>query len=73
MRAVPGIETVADGAYSRSMRLAHGPAVITLSQAAGDFVDCRLRLADTRDLGSAVARARRQRRERMKAMRFGYP
>lgn len=59
VRAVPGIETVADGAYSRSMRLAHGPAVITLRQAAGDFVECRLRLADTRDLGSAVARARR--------------
>ena len=59
VRAVPGIETVADGAYSRSMRLAHGPAVITLRQAAGDFIECRLRLADTRDLGSAVARARR--------------
>src|SRR5690625_8031967 len=36
-----------------------GPAVVTLSPGAGDFVDCRLRLADTRDLGSAVTRARR--------------
>ncbi|WP_169252169.1 AlkA N-terminal domain-containing protein [Brevibacterium sp. 'Marine'] len=59
VRAVPGIEAVADGAYTRSLRLPHGPAVITVRQGAGDFVDCRLRLADTRDLGSAVARTRR--------------
>lgn len=59
VRAVHGIESVADGAYTRSMRLAHGPAVITVRQGAGDFVDCRLRLADVRDVGSAVARTRR--------------
>ena len=59
VRAVTGIEDVSDDAYTRSMRLAHGPAVITVRQGAGDFVDCRLRLADTRDLGSAVARVRR--------------
>lgn len=58
-RAVAGIENVSDGAYTRSMRLAHGPAVITVRQGDGDFVDCHLRLADTRDLGSAVARVRR--------------
>ncbi|MCS4591864.1 helix-turn-helix domain-containing protein [Brevibacterium sediminis] len=58
-RAVAGIENVSDGAYTRSMRLAHGPAVITVRQGHGDFVDCRLRLADTRDLGSTVARVRR--------------
>ncbi|WP_172169311.1 DNA-3-methyladenine glycosylase 2 family protein [Brevibacterium sp. CT2-23B] len=58
-RAVAGIENVSDGAYTRSMRLTHGPAVITVRQGHGDFVDCRLRLADTRDLGSAVARVRR--------------
>ncbi|WP_166971537.1 DNA-3-methyladenine glycosylase 2 family protein [Brevibacterium atlanticum] len=59
VRAVPGVESVADGAYTRSMRLAHGPAVVTLSQGTGDYIDCRLRLADTRDLGSAAARSRR--------------
>lgn len=59
VRAVEGIEHISDGAYTRSMRLAHGPAVITVRQGAGEFVDCRLRLADTRDLGSAVARVRR--------------
>ncbi|WP_434595379.1 DNA-3-methyladenine glycosylase 2 family protein [Brevibacterium sp. 1718] len=58
-RAVAGIENVSDGAYTRSMRLAHGPAVITVRQGHGDFVDCRIRMADTRDLGSAVARVRR--------------
>ncbi len=59
VRAVNGIESLAGGAYTRSMRLAHGPAVVTLRRREGDFVECRLRLADTRDLGSAVARARR--------------
>lgn len=59
VRAVPGIESVAAGAYTRSLRLAHGPAVVTLRQGAGDFVECRLRLHDSRDLGSAVARCRR--------------
>ena len=58
-RAVEGVERISDGAYTRSLRLAHGPAVIAVRQGAGDFVDCRLRLTDTRDLGSAVARVRR--------------
>ncbi|MGO2862176.1 MAG: Ada metal-binding domain-containing protein [Brevibacterium sp.] len=58
-RAVTGIETVDSTGYTRSMRLAHGPAVLTMRRGRGDFVSCRLRLADTRDLGSAVARARR--------------
>lgn len=58
-RAVVGIEKVSDGAYTRSLRLAHGPAVIMVRQGGGDFVECRLRLTDTRDLGSAVARVRR--------------
>ncbi|QQB13472.1 MULTISPECIES: AlkA N-terminal domain-containing protein [Brevibacterium] len=58
-RSVPGIEEVGDGRYTRSLRLAHGPAVISLAAGTGDFVSCRLHLADTRDLGAAVARARR--------------
>lgn len=58
-RAVAGIETVDDHAYTRSLRLAHGPAVVRISAGSGDSVECRLRLADTRDLGSAVARSRR--------------
>lgn len=58
-RAVRGIETVDESGYTRSLRLAHGPALLTLGRGSGEFVTCRLRLADTRDLGSAVARARR--------------
>lgn len=59
VRAIPGVEDVSADHYTRSLRLAHGPAVLTLTPGAGDFIACRLRLADTRDLGSAVARARR--------------
>ena len=59
VRAIPGIEDVTGDRYTRSLRLAHGPAVLTLTPGAGDYIECHLRLADTRDLGSAAARARR--------------
>ncbi|MDN6372120.1 MAG: helix-turn-helix domain-containing protein [Brevibacterium aurantiacum] len=59
LRAIAGVEDVSDDHYTRSLRLAHGAAVVTLVPGSGDFIECRLRLADTRDLGSAVARARR--------------
>lgn len=58
-RAVPGIEDAGADRYGRSLRLAHGPAVIVLRPGRGAFVSCRLLLSDTRDLGAAVARARR--------------
>lgn len=58
-RAIVGIEDVGHHHYTRSLPLAHGPAVLTLTPGAGEYIECRLRLADTRDLGSAVARARR--------------
>jgi len=57
-RAVPGVETVADDGYGRTLRLPHGPATIRLTPRER-HVRCDLRLADVRDLGSAVARARR--------------
>lgn len=59
VRAIDGVEDVSEDRYTRSLRLAHGPAVLTLTPGCGDFIECHLRLADTRDLGSAVARARR--------------
>ncbi|SMX90567.1 AlkA N-terminal domain-containing protein [Brevibacterium antiquum] len=59
VRAIPGVEDVGGDHYTRSLRLAHGPAVLTLTPGAGAFIECHLRLADMRDLGSAVARARR--------------
>ncbi|TVT50658.1 DNA-3-methyladenine glycosylase 2 family protein [Amycolatopsis rhizosphaerae] len=57
-RAVPGAEWAEDGRYGRTLRLPHGPATIELTPLAG-YVRCELRLADVRDLGSAVTRTRR--------------
>lgn len=57
-RAIPGVETVEDGTYARTLRLPHGPAALRLTPCDG-HVRGELRLADVRDLGSAVTRARR--------------
>jgi AraC family transcriptional regulator of adaptative response / DNA-3-methyladenine glycosylase II len=62
-RAVPGIEAFDMSGYSRSMRLAHGYAVVTLTAADDDtggplFVEADLHLSDLRDLTSAVSRCR---------------
>ncbi|HVC15495.1 MAG TPA: AlkA N-terminal domain-containing protein [Acidimicrobiales bacterium] len=57
-RAVPGVETYAAGTYTRTLRLAHGHAVMAL--APGDaHVAATLTLAAMSDLTSAVARCRR--------------
>ena len=55
---VPGVEDVVDGAYRRSLRLPHAPAIVGLADD-GEAVRCALALADPRDLGPAVARCRR--------------
>jgi len=56
-RAVPGVEDCTDGVYARSLALPGGPGVAELS--AGDgHVRCVLRLADERDLDTAVQRCR---------------
>jgi AraC family transcriptional regulator, regulatory protein of adaptative response / DNA-3-methyladenine glycosylase II len=57
-RAIPGVESVVDGEYARTLRLPHGQGTARLRPAAG-HVDCTLRLTDMRDLGSAVSRLRR--------------
>jgi AraC family transcriptional regulator of adaptative response / DNA-3-methyladenine glycosylase II len=57
LRAVPGVEEVLDGGYRRSLRLPHGSGVVELSPADG-YVSARYRLADLRDLGSAMQRSR---------------
>ncbi|OLR90070.1 AlkA N-terminal domain-containing protein [Actinokineospora bangkokensis] len=57
-RAVPGVEACSPGRYARTLRLPHGPATAHL-RPAGTHVQCTLRLADLRDLGTAVARLRR--------------
>jgi AraC family transcriptional regulator of adaptative response / DNA-3-methyladenine glycosylase II len=61
---VPGVEEWRDGAYRRTLRLPHGPAVVALTPPAQTgpgtgHVAATLRLADLRDLGVAIARCRR--------------
>jgi AraC family transcriptional regulator, regulatory protein of adaptative response / DNA-3-methyladenine glycosylase II len=58
MRAVPGVEEVVGGCYRRTLRLPHGHGVVALTPVAGQ-IECRLRLADLRDLTAAVQRCRR--------------
>ena len=55
---VPGCEEVRDGAYRRTLRLAHGNGIVRL-EPAPDHVRCLLRLDDFRDLTTAISRCRR--------------
>ncbi|HEV8560113.1 MAG TPA: AlkA N-terminal domain-containing protein [Actinophytocola sp.] len=57
-RAIPGVESVVDDEYARTLSLPHGQGTARLRPADG-HVECTLRLTDMRDLGSAVARLRR--------------
>jgi AraC family transcriptional regulator, regulatory protein of adaptative response / DNA-3-methyladenine glycosylase II len=57
-RAVPGVEEVVGERYRRTLRLPHGHGIVTLAPADG-HIECRLRLADLRDLTAAVQRCRR--------------
>jgi len=58
-RAIPGVESAAQGQYQRTMLLPHGTAILTLTAGAVGYVSCELRLADLRDLTTAVQRCRR--------------
>ncbi|WP_446666160.1 AlkA N-terminal domain-containing protein [Flexivirga sp. B27] len=55
--AVPGVEEWRDGAYRRTMRLPHGPAVVALRPADG-YVAARVWLRDLADLPVAISRSR---------------
>jgi AraC family transcriptional regulator of adaptative response / DNA-3-methyladenine glycosylase II len=57
-RAIPGVEEYDGTSYRRTLRLPRGAGLATLAPAAG-FVRASLRLADHRDLPTAVARLRR--------------
>ena len=62
-RMVTGIESFEGSSYQRSLRLAHGYAVVSLTPSAtGDhgpaYVEAELHLSDLRDLTSAVSRCR---------------
>ena len=56
--AVPGVEEVRGGAYRRTLRLASGNGIVSLTPQP-DHVQCQVVLDDFRDLATAIARCRR--------------
>ncbi|MDV7196621.1 AlkA N-terminal domain-containing protein [Rhodococcus kroppenstedtii] len=59
--AVPGMETVVDGTYRRSLRLAHGPAVVSCRldrRRGGTVLHVAVRTADERNVPDALDRVR---------------
>jgi AraC family transcriptional regulator, regulatory protein of adaptative response / DNA-3-methyladenine glycosylase II len=56
--AVPGVEEWRDGAYRRTLRLPHGPGVVTL-RPEPEYIACQLSVTDLRDLAIAISRCRR--------------
>jgi AraC family transcriptional regulator of adaptative response / DNA-3-methyladenine glycosylase II len=63
-RAIAGVEVADEHGYARTLRLPHGPAVLSLAPGtrpggAVEHLAARLRLTDVRDLAAAVARLRR--------------
>jgi AraC family transcriptional regulator, regulatory protein of adaptative response / DNA-3-methyladenine glycosylase II len=56
--AIPGVEEWRDGAYRRTLRLPHGPGVVSL-RPGPEFISCQLALTDLRDLAMAISRCRR--------------
>jgi AraC family transcriptional regulator of adaptative response / DNA-3-methyladenine glycosylase II len=56
--AIPGVEEWRDGAYRRTLRLPHGPGVVSL-RPGSEYIACQLALRDLRDLAMAISRCRR--------------
>lgn len=56
--AIPGVEEWRDGAYRRTLRLPHGPGVVSL-RPGPEYIGCHLALTDLRDLAMAISRCRR--------------
>jgi AraC family transcriptional regulator, regulatory protein of adaptative response / DNA-3-methyladenine glycosylase II len=56
--AIPGVEEWRDGAYRRTLRLPHGPGVVSLTPGP-EYIACQLALGDLRDLAMAISRCRR--------------
>lgn len=54
---VPGVEEWLDGAYRRTIRLPHGPAIVEL-RPHPEHIGCKLMLSDLRDLSLAISRCR---------------
>ena len=56
--AVPGVEEWRDGAYRRTLRLPHGPGIVSLAPRR-DHIAATVHLTDPRDLTPAIGRCRR--------------
>jgi len=56
--AIPGVEEWRDGAYRRTLRLPHGPGIVSLAPGP-EYIACQLALTDLRDLAMAISRCRR--------------
>ncbi|KQU06527.1 hypothetical protein ASG56_02360 [Rhodococcus sp. Leaf7] len=56
--AVPGMETFVDGVYRRSLRLDHGPAVVSC-RFEDTAVEVHTRASDSRDIPTALDKVRR--------------
>ncbi|HWF79856.1 MAG TPA: AlkA N-terminal domain-containing protein [Streptosporangiaceae bacterium] len=56
--AVPGVEQWRDGSYRRTLRLSHGPGIVSL-RPGPDYIACQLALGNLRDLAMAISRCRR--------------
>ena len=65
-RAIPGVESVREGCYRRTIQLPNGTGILSLgpfvpspAQRGPGYIDCELQLEDLRDLTAAVQRCRR--------------
>ena len=65
-RAIPGLESVQDGYYRRTIQLPNGAGILSLgplvpspAQRGPGYIECELQLEDLRDLTAAVQRCRR--------------
>jgi AraC family transcriptional regulator, regulatory protein of adaptative response / DNA-3-methyladenine glycosylase II len=67
-RAIPGVESVQDGRYRRTIQLPNGTGIVSLGplvpaparrHPGSGYVECELQLEDLRDLNAAVQRCRR--------------
>ncbi len=67
-RAIPGVESVQDGRYRRTIQLPNGTGILSLGpfvpwppqrRPGPGYIDCELQLEDLRDLTAAVQRCRR--------------